>query len=470
MRETDAQPYDTPQPRDPSQARGDALTGHTPTAPAASAPGPATAGTVPDGGPNPDPATPGPAAGGPTFPAPTTADAIPSGRTTAGPATADRTSTGTSPTGPAANRTTPGPTTPGPTTTGPTADSASPGPGPATTVASPAGRPPTGRAPNDHATTDPASAIPSTARRTPTAPAPPPRRARGRGGLAGRNPVLLAVVSSACVSASAMFVKLADVTAGTAASLRCLLALVALVPLALVERRRLGPRSGRGPLLDVAAGALLGVDFVFWAQSIHDVGSAIATVLLNLQIAVFPLLALALTRTRPGGRYWLALPFLLVGVALASGAIGDPEPGTSPVTGIVYGATAGVAYAGYLFLTRLGGGGPHTVHPVCVSTLSAAVTSGVLGALWTGIQPLPGWGPFGWLALMALFGQVLSLILLGPALSRLAPATSAALLLLQPVLALVLGVAFLGERPTVTQFAGCALVVLAVWHTGRRDH
>ncbi|MEU2604745.1 DMT family transporter [Streptomyces albus] len=473
MRETDAQPYDAPQPRDPSQARGDALTGHTPSAPATSAPGPASAGTAPDGGPNPGPVTPGPAPGGRTSPVRTTADAIPSGRTTAGPATANRTSTGTSPggpppTGPATNR-----ATPGPTTTGPAADSAPAGPGP--TVPSPAGqapagRPPAGRAPNDRATTDPASSTPSTARHTSTAPAPSPRRARGRGGLAGRNPVLLAVVSSACVSASAMFVKLADVTAGTAASLRCLLALVALVPLALVERRRLGPRSGRGPLLDVAAGALLGVDFVFWAQSIHDVGSAIATVLLNLQIAVFPLLALVLTRTRPGGRYWLALPFLLVGVALASGAIGDPEPGTSPVTGIVYGATAGVAYAGYLFLTRLGGGGPHTVHPVCVSTLSAAVTSGVLGALWTGIQPLPGWGPFGWLALMALFGQVLSLILLGPALSRLAPATSAALLLLQPVLALVLGVAFLGERPTVTQFAGCALVVLAVWHTGRRDH
>ncbi|MFF9554684.1 EamA family transporter [Streptomyces albus] len=461
MRETDAQPYDTPQPRDPSQLRGDALTGHTPTAPATSAPGPATAGTVPDGGPTTDPAAPGPAPGGRTSPAPTgLADAIPSGRTTPGPTTADRTSTsGTSPGGPpstgrATNRTTPGPATTVPSPTG----------------QAPAGRPPAGRAPNDRTTTDPASTTPSTARRTSDDPAPSPRRGRGRGGLAARNPVLLALVSSACISASAMFVKLADVTAGTAASLRCLLALVALVPLALVERRRLGPRSGRGPLLDVAAGALLGVDFVFWAQSIHDVGSAIATVLLNLQIAVFPLLALVLTRTRPGGRYWLALPFLLVGVALASGAIGDPEPGTSPVTGIVYGATAGVAYAGYLFLTRLGGGGPHTVHPVCVSTLSAAVTSGVLGALWTGIQPLPGWGPFGWLALMALFGQVLSLILLGPALSRLAPATSAALLLLQPVLALVLGVAFLGERPTVTQFAGCALVVLAVWHTGRRDH
>ncbi|MBO8198591.1 DMT family transporter [Streptomyces smyrnaeus] len=292
----------------------------------------------------------------------------------------------------------------------------------------------------------------------------------GSAGPAGRSPVVLAVAASACISASAMFVKLSGVNAGTAAFLRCVLALVALVPVALAERRRLGPRPARAQLFDLTAGALLGVDFVFWAQSIHDVGSSIATVLLNIQIAVFPLLALVVTRTRPGARYWRTLPVLLLGVALASGAIGHPEPGSSPVSGVLYGAAAGVAFAGYLFLTRLGGGGAHTVHPVCVSTLAAGVTSGVLGALWTGVDPAPGWGPLGWLAVMSLFGQVLALVLLGPALARLAPVTSAALLLLQPVLALALGVVFLGERPTVTQFAGCVLVVLAVWHTSRADH
>ncbi|UNS97031.1 DMT family transporter [Streptomyces tubbatahanensis] len=35
------------------------------------------------------------------------------------------------------------------------------------------------------------------------------------------------------------------------------------------------------------------------------------------------------------------------------------------------------------------------------------------------------------------------------------------------MLAVLLGVLFLGERPTATQFAGCALVVLTVWHTSR---
>ncbi|GAA2089321.1 DMT family transporter [Streptomyces albiaxialis] len=288
--------------------------------------------------------------------------------------------------------------------------------------------------------------------------------------LADRSPVLLAVTGSVCISASAMFVKLSGVNAGTAAFLRCALALVALLPFALAERRRYGPRPLRFQALDFAAGALLGIDFVFWVASIRDVGSSIATVLLNLQVAVFPLLALVFSRTRPGARYWRTLPVMLLGVALASGAIGHPEPGSDPVSGVAYGATAGVAFAGYLFLTRLGAGQSHVVHPVCVSTLAAGITSGLLGSLWTGVDLTPGWGPLGWLAVMALFGQVLALILIGPALARLAPVTSAALLLLQPVVALFLGVAFVGERPTVTQFAGCALVIAAVWRTSRTDH
>ncbi|WP_208616300.1 EamA family transporter [Amycolatopsis regifaucium] len=50
---------------------------------------------------------------------------------------------------------------------------------------------------------------------------------------------------------------------------------------------------------------------------------------------------------------------------------------------------------------------------------------------------------------------------------------SAALpLLLHPVLAVVFGVLALHERPTVTQLAGCLLVIVTVWavsRTPRRD-
>ncbi|WP_407566178.1 DMT family transporter [Streptomyces sp. 184] len=317
----------------------------------------------------------------------------------------------------------------------------------------------------------------------PTHPLPPdstslPDDLRGAStapGLLNRlaTPVAMVIGGSACISLSAMFVKLSDVNAGTAAFLRCALALLLLVPLAAVELRRLGPRARRPVLTDLAAGLLLGVDFVFWAASIRDVGASIATVLLNIQVLVFPLLARLLTRTPLPRGFWLTAPVLLAGVALAGGAIGDPEPGSSPVTGILYGTAAGVAFAGYLFLTRLGGAaGPrsprgHIAVPVCTATFSAGIASGILGALWTGIDPTPDPAALGWLAAMAALGQVLALLLITPALPRLAPATGAALLLLQPVLAIATAVAFLGERPTATQYAGCALVTATVWYATR---
>ncbi|OEV06331.1 transporter [Streptomyces nanshensis] len=319
----------------------------------------------------------------------------------------------------------------------------------------------------------------------------------GRGPGAGQGgPALMVVAGAACTSSSGMFIKLSEVNAGTAAFMRCALALVVLAPMAFVEYRRRGPRPLRLVALDLAAGALLGLDYVCWVQSIHDLGASIATLLLNVQLIVFPLLARFLTGVRLARRFWLTAPVLLTGIALAGGAIGDAEPGSDPASGVLFGTIAGVAFAGYLFLIRLGGAGgrgagaqqpsaacpeetgpgtvpaaaPHTVLPVCTATFAAGVAAGVLGSLWTGVDLDPGWPAWGWLIPMAFLGQVLAWLLINPALARLAPDKGATLLLLQPVLALLFGVGFLAERPTPTQYAGCVLVVLAVWRTTRTDH
>ncbi|MFD0166095.1 DMT family transporter [Streptomyces decoyicus] len=280
------------------------------------------------------------------------------------------------------------------------------------------------------------------------------------------HPVAAAVAGSACISASAVFMKLSGANAGTAAFLRCALALFVLVPLAVRECRRVGARPLRYRMMDIGAGVLLGIDMVFWAAAVLTVGASVATVLLNIQVVFFPLLARLVSGTRLSGRFVLMAPLMLAGVALASGAIGHPQPGSDPVAGVTFGTAAGVAYAGYLFLMRLGGGREHTISPVCISTAAAAVTAAVMGGLWTGIDLNPGWSAWGWLIALALVGQVLAWLLITTALPALAPNVGAALLLLQPVMAFGLGVA-IGERPTPAQACGCALVIAAVWHNSR---
>jgi drug/metabolite transporter (DMT)-like permease len=284
-----------------------------------------------------------------------------------------------------------------------------------------------------------------------------------------RGPAVGAVIAgSACISASAVFMKLSGTNAGTGAFWRFLLALLPLVPLAWWECRRLGPRPRRYRLMDLGAGVLLGVDMVFWAASVLNVGAAVATVLLNVQVIAFPLLARLLTGTKLGGRFLLTVPVLLAGVALAAGVLGGSAGvDGNPVAGLLYGTAAGLAFAGYLFLVRLGGGREHTVTPVCLSTAAGACTAALMGGLWTGIDLNPGRPSWGWLLAMALLGQVLAWLLITRGLPKLSPGVGAALLVLQPVLAFLLGLA-IGERPTTAQTIGCAVVVGAVWFTGRK--
>lgn len=133
-----------------------------------------------------------------------------------------------------------------------------------------------------------------------------------------------------------------------------LLALVMLAPAARWEVRRAGSRPARYLALDAGAGGLLGADLVLWAAGVLSVGAWVATVLLNVQVLVFPLLARLVTGTRLPGRFLPTVPVLLAGVAPAGGALGRPRPGSAPVAGVAFGTAAGVAYAGYLFLMRLG--------------------------------------------------------------------------------------------------------------------
>ncbi|WP_258052941.1 DMT family transporter [Streptomyces sp. Ru73] len=280
---------------------------------------------------------------------------------------------------------------------------------------------------------------------------------------------LLVVAGAACLSASAMFVKLADINAGTAAFLRCAVALVPLIPMLVHEARRHGPLPGPLYRHAVSAGVFLGVDYVMWTVSILDIGAAISTVLINVQVIAFPVLARIFSGTPIPRRFLFTTPFMLAGIALAAGVLEHDGQAPHPVRGAVLGVAAGVAYAMYLYLTRLSGqrSPQHLVAPVCISTGSAALASGGIALLTTGLPLAIRPAAWGWIIALALLGQVAAWLFISKGSHRLAPNASAALLLLQPVMAIGFGLVVLGESPTVSQLAGCAVVIGAVWFANR---
>jgi drug/metabolite transporter (DMT)-like permease len=96
----------------------------------------------------------------------------------------------------------------------------------------------------------------------------------------------------------------------------------------------------------------LGLDLLFWHRSIDDIGAGLATVLANLQVAAVPLLAWALLGERPGRRLLAALPVVLAGIVLISGALEQDAYGRDPAAGAIFGVMTGLTYAGFILVLR----------------------------------------------------------------------------------------------------------------------
>jgi drug/metabolite transporter (DMT)-like permease len=275
-------------------------------------------------------------------------------------------------------------------------------------------------------------------------------------------PLAAAAAGATCIASSATLVRLADVAPATAAAYRCLYALPLLGLLAWWERRRVGRRTRADRRLAAAAGFFFSLDLLFWHHAIAAVGAGLATVLGNLQVVIVGFLAWWLLAERPGTRLVVAAPVVLGGVVLISGVIGSGAYGENPALGVVFGIATSLAYAAFILVFRQGSGGGHTAGPLFDATLVAALASIALGPLAGGIDLAPHWPAHGWLVLLALAAQVAGWLLIGSSLPRLPAAVTSLVLLLQPMEAVLLSAAALGERPSATQLVGCAVVLAGV--------
>ena len=287
---------------------------------------------------------------------------------------------------------------------------------------------------------------------------------------ARRRPVLRAVLGASFISCSAITVTLAHTGDVTVAFYRTALALVALIPLALLEQRRRGPRPRACRLQAVLAGLFLSVDLVLWNHSIADVGAGVATVLGNLQVLFVAVLAWLVLKERPGKRYVTVLPVILIGVILVSGMIGGTAAGLHPLAGVGFGVGTSAAYAGFLLIMRHAARStPNVAGQLADATAGAAIGALLIGASFGGLQLRIPWPTLGWLLVLALVSGTAGWLLITSSLPLLPASLSSLILLLQPAAAMVLADVVLGERPTGWQVLGALLVcsgVLAATWTG----
>ncbi len=273
----------------------------------------------------------------------------------------------------------------------------------------------------------------------------------------GSRPALLAVVGAFAIAFSGILVRLADVEPSTAAFFRCAYAVPFLIPLALRERRLYG-RRGTGQVgLAWLAGLFFAADLVFWHHAIGAVGAGLATVLANTQLVLVGLAAWLLLGERPGGRLVAAVPVVLIGIVLISGAIGANAYGEDPALGVLLGILTAVAYAGFLLVLRAGNRDiRRPAGPLLDATIAAALASAVAGVALGELDLAPTWPEHGWLVALAVSAQVVGWLAISVSLPRLDAIVTSMLLTLQPVGTVILALVLLSEDPSSVQLLGIA--------------
>ncbi|WAC66002.1 EamA family transporter [Agrococcus sp. SL85] len=174
------------------------------------------------------------------------------------------------------------------------------------------------------------------------------------------------------------------------------------------------------------------------------------------------LLEWAVERRRPGRRWSIATAVAVVGIALlAAGGHGGAaeDPGAAPL-GVLLALVAGFGYALYSFAgARLIRGGSTASGSMGALFLVGGVAC-LVGLATVGLGPLASPAGALTIAYLGLVPMALSYVLFGYALRALASTTATTIALAEPVVATLLAVAIVGERPNAVGWLG--LVVVAV--------
>lgn len=277
--------------------------------------------------------------------------------------------------------------------------------------------------------------------------------------------LLVLIFAAAVLGLAPILVRLADVGPAAAGFWRFAFAMPILLLLVVRPGFSGGEAIGRPSKWMAAAALFFVLDLSFWHYSIAFTSVANATVLTNLTPVVVTLVAWLAFRERPRLLFVLALAVALGG-ALAMSAGADGRQGSNPRLGDVFAGVTALWYAGYFLVVKQARGRASAGRIMLWSTgLGMPLLLAVSLAL--GENPIPA-STSGWLACAAM--GVVHVVGQGGvawSLGRLPAALTAVTVLIQPVVAAVLGWLLFAETMTAPQLAGGAAVlagvVLAQW-------
>jgi drug/metabolite transporter (DMT)-like permease len=265
------------------------------------------------------------------------------------------------------------------------------------------------------------------------------------------------VTANLLLAAGPWFVRVADTGPVATGFWRMAIALPVLLLLAAREAPWI-KAPPRGVLVMVAIGGLFfATDIASWHLGIVQTKLANATLFGNSSSLILPFAGIVLTRIWPTRLQWIALTFAIIGAAMLMGS--SYELSGANLAGDLLCLLAGVFYVGYLLAVQSARRGLTSWSVLALSSVFSAPL--LLFYAWlAGEQIMPG----DWtiLVALALTSQVLGQGLMVYAIVHFPPLIVGLVLLIQPVVAALIGWVAFGEHLSPLDLAGAATIAAAL--------
>jgi len=267
-----------------------------------------------------------------------------------------------------------------------------------------------------------------------------------------------------CISWSAIFVKLADVSGLSSAFYRMFIGFLGVLPIWLLRKKR--DTDKKSVRIAVLCGIIFAFDIAVWNISILLTKAAISTLIANLAPVWVGIGAILFLKEKPGRIFWIGTAIALFGVAVIVGI--DKIYNSRLNAGHFLAILASLFYATYLLIMRKGRLHLDTVTFTTISMLSSSVVLLLLSVI-TGSQ-LSGFSIQSWEALvgLGLISQLGGWLAINYAMAYMPPTIASVSLLSQSVFTALIAIPVLGEKLTHMELFGTVIILSGIFLVNKK--
>lgn len=276
--------------------------------------------------------------------------------------------------------------------------------------------------------------------------------------------ILLVFAGAACISFSAVFVRLCTVEPEVSTFYRLLFGTLTLSLISLFRREKLAA-SRKVYLFLGAASVLFCLDLIFWHHCIYLLGPGLATITANFHVFFMAPAGLLLFKERLSAGLLLGLPMALLGLVFIVGIDSGGIPDIA-LRGLGIGLTASFWYAGYVLVLR------QSQHLAGRLSPLGSITLITLGCVLIMALALPAMGKsfaipdtrnLVILVVYGVFCQAFGWLFLTLGLPKLPASLGGPVMLMQPGLAFVWDILFFGRPVTALALLGAGISLAGIY-------